>query len=182
MEAGQAGVEAGAGQAAGSQEVAAAPGAAEHREAGDPMKMKHFIQRLDHDRIVAAIKTAEQSTSGQVRVFVSHRAVADSMKAARAAFVRMGIGNTPHRNGVLVFVAPEAQKFALLGDTAIHEKCGEELWQRIASMMSEHFKAGTFTDGIVSAIDALSAPLREHFPRSASDTNTLPDEVEEETK
>ena len=146
------------------------------------MRMKHFVKRLDHPRIVAAIKAAEQNTSGQVRVFVSHRAVADPIKTASEVFSRLGIHQTPHHNGVLLFVAPEAQKFAVLGDKAIHDKCGEELWQKIASVLAEHFKAGNFTVGIVSAIEALAAPMRQHFPRSDSDTNTLPDEVEEETK
>jgi uncharacterized membrane protein len=144
--------------------------------------MRHFVKRLDHDRIVAAIKAAELNTSGQVRVFVSHRAVADPMKAARTAFAKLGVHKTPHRNGVLVFVAPEAQKCAVVGDGGIHEKCGEEFWRKLTSILTEHFKAGDFTQGIVSTIEALAVPMREHFPRSNSDGNTLPDEVEEETK
>ena len=34
---------------------------------------------------------------------------------------------TRERNAVLIFVAPRAHKFAVVGDKAIHEKCGERI-------------------------------------------------------
>ena len=45
-----------------------------------------------------------------------------------------------------------AQKFAVIGDTGIHQRCGEEFWQRLVEAMREHFKAENFTDAVVHAI------------------------------
>jgi uncharacterized membrane protein len=119
------------------------------------MKMKHFVKRLDHPRIVNAIKEAEQKISAPVRVFVSYRAVTDPMEAARRAFAQLGMDKDPDHKGVVVFIAPESQQFAVFGDKCIHEQRGEEFWTRVTAVLTEHFKAGEFTVGIVTAIARL---------------------------
>lgn len=48
---------------------------------------------------------------------------------------------TRDRNGVLIFVAPRSQKFAVIGDTGIHECCGDEFWRRLVEVMQGPFKA-----------------------------------------
>ena len=35
-----------------------------------PMRTDEFLGKLDHDRIVRAIREAEEKTSGEIRVFV----------------------------------------------------------------------------------------------------------------
>ena len=39
------------------------------------MTAANFLKQLHHDEIVAAIREAEEKTSGELRVFVSHKAV-----------------------------------------------------------------------------------------------------------
>ena len=94
------------------------------------MKTKHFVQALDHARITAAIAEAERATSGQIRVFVSHRDVDDALAAARERFAKLGMEKTAARNAVLIFLAPEARKYAVVGDEGIHGRCGaDEFWK-----------------------------------------------------
>src|SRR6266404_3202098 len=58
-------------EAAGSVDLAAAAEvSAAAAQAGNPMRTKEFLSRLEHDRIVAAIREAESKTSGQIRVFI----------------------------------------------------------------------------------------------------------------
>jgi uncharacterized membrane protein len=84
---------------------------------------------------------------------------------------------TRERNAVLIFVAPRVHKFAVVGDQAIHEKCGDQFWQSVATAMHHCFRQQKFTDGIGGAITAIGDALAQHFPRTSSDTNELPDEV-----
>jgi uncharacterized membrane protein len=128
------------------------------------MKRKHFLSKVDDQQIAGAIGEAESKTSGQIRVFVSHHRYPDPLPAAQRYFHRLGLGKTHHRNSVLIFVAPESQTFALLGDTAIHEKCGEAFWQALRDEMVPYFKADQFTDGITHAIRRAGRLLAEHFP------------------
>ncbi len=84
---------------------------------------------------------------------------------------------TKERNGVLIFVLPRAQKFAVVGDEGIHAKCGAEFWDRVVETMRTHFVNSNFTDALVGAIEEAGRALSSHFPRENSDQNELPDEI-----
>ena len=56
---------------------------------------------------------------------------------------------TAERNGVLIYIAPRARVFRILGDVAIHEKCGEDFWKDVAAAMEESFRKGELTEGVV---------------------------------
>ncbi|HTB79297.1 MAG TPA: TPM domain-containing protein [Opitutaceae bacterium] len=144
------------------------------------MKPAHFLKQLEHDRIVAAIASAEKKTSGEIRVLVSHREVADPVAAAEKAFLRLKMQNTPHRNAVLIFVAPRSRRFAVIGDQAVHEKCGEAFWSELTAAMTDHFKSGHFTDGLLHGIARAGELLAAYFPRDPNSTNHLPDTVIED--
>jgi len=143
------------------------------------MKLFRLAPKIDHDRVVAAIAAAEQNTSGEIRVVIARGAAPDPVATAQTHFERLGMTRTAHRNGVLVFLAPRSRTFAVVGDTAVHERCGEEFWQRLATAMEEHFRRGEFTTGLVHGIERAGALLAQHFPRTPDDRNELPDEIEE---
>lgn len=133
---------------------------------------------LDEQRVVAAIAAAEQRTSGEIRVLVARQPAADPVVAAQQHFERLGMTQTAARNGVLIFLAPASRTFAVIGDTGIHEKCGDAFWRELADAMTEHFKRGDFTEGLVLGIDRAAALLAAHFPRRPDDRNELPDAIE----
>ncbi len=155
--------------------------AAEARaRAGNSMRTKEFLSKLEHDQIVQAIRDAESKTSGQVRVFIQRgKSNVDPLIAAQKKFHRLGMHKTPERNAVLIFVAPRAHKFAVVGDKAIHEKCGEAFWQRLVDGMREHFRNEKFTDALVEAIREAGNALASHFPRRSTSSGQLPDSVVE---
>ena len=137
------------------------------------------LPKIDHSLVVAAIGDAERRTSGEIRVVVSRGKIADPVVEAQRQFERLGMTRTQRRNGVLILFAPRSRTFAVIGDTAIHEKCGDRFWRELAAAMTEHFKRGDFTTGLVHGIDRAGALLAEHFPRASDDRNELPDDVEE---
>ncbi len=141
------------------------------------MGHRAFVSQLTHDRIHAAIHAAEAKTSGEIRVMISHRRAPDPVAAAQQAFRRLGLDRTRQRNGVLLFVAPRSRTFAIIGDEAVHLKCGDAFWQELAAAMSDHFKRGAFTDGLVHGVDRAGELLAAHFPREPDDRNELPDDV-----
>jgi uncharacterized membrane protein len=143
------------------------------------MRTKEFLRNLEHDRIAKAIATAEATTSGEIRVFIQRGNVADAVSDARTQFERLGMTQTRERNAVLVFVAPRAQKFAVIGDRGVYEKCGEPFWEALTQAMRPHFQAQHFTDAIVHAVREAGSLLTQHFPRRPDDRNELPNAVEE---
>src|SRR4029450_12677389 len=116
------------------------------------MKPNEFVERLDHERIVAAIREAESRSRGEVRVHVSSQTVEDAEAAARAQFEKLGMTATAERNGVLIYVAPRSQKFAVIGDRGIDEHAGAAFWASVAEAMQEDFRSGLFTDVLVKSV------------------------------
>lgn len=144
------------------------------------MKTRHFIKQIDRRLIEQAIADAENRTSGEIRVIVHHKPVEDAVASAQAEFLRRGMQKTAQRNAVLIFVAPVSQKFAVIGDQAVHEKCGDSFWQELAAAMTGHFKAGGFTAGLRHGVERAGTLLAEHFPRRPDDVDELPNKVIEE--
>src|SRR5947199_9615189 len=132
------------------------------------MRTKEFLSRLEHDRIVGAIREAESKTSSQIRVYVQRGKVSvDPLIAAQKKFQRLGMHKTRERNAVLIFVAPRAHKFAVVGDKAIHEKCGEKFWQQVVDQMRAHFQSERFSRAIVEALVEIGEILAAHFPKKS---------------
>ena len=142
------------------------------------MNQEAFIEQLQNDQIVTAVGAAEAKTSGEIRVFISRKETTDPLVTAQAEFNRLGMVKTAQRNGVLIFVAPRSQKFAIIGDKGIHQRCGENFWREVADEMTGHFEKAAFTKGIVHAIDKAGLLLAENFPHRDDDKNELPDTVE----
>jgi uncharacterized membrane protein len=91
----------------------------------------------------------------------------------------MGMTATKERNAVLFFVVPARRKFVVLGDSAIHEKVGQNFWHDIVRAVSEKFREGDFTAGLVKGIAAVGDQLSTHFPFDAArDSDELPDDVD----
>ncbi|HEU0094217.1 MAG TPA: TPM domain-containing protein, partial [Vicinamibacteria bacterium] len=171
------------GAAVASPAAAVPSAAAAHPEVGEArMQTKNFLDTLDHDRIVKAIQDAEARSRGEVRVHVSKQAVEDAQKAAARQFEALGMTRTAERNGVLLFVAPVSQTFAIIGDEGIHARCGPDFWKDVAAAMETDFRAGRYTDGIVKGVARVGEALATHFPREegTADTNELSDEVTED--
>ena len=138
-----------------------------------------MIDQLDRDRIVQAIGVAEKETSGEIRVHVQPSVRgADIQTVAARTFERLGMTKTALRNGVLLFIASDDHRFAILGDRGIHEKVPPGFWDEIAAKLTIRFKNGEFTDGIVDAITAAGEKLKQFFPRAADDVNELPDDID----
>ncbi|MEI8234085.1 MAG: TPM domain-containing protein [Verrucomicrobiota bacterium] len=142
------------------------------------MKTKAFLNRLDDQRIVAAIGESERHTSGQIRVFISSKEVEDAFERAKARFLALGMEKTRDRNAVLIYFAPRSHKFAVVGDTAVHERCGDAFWRQLTGAMREALKDQQFTEAVILAVEQCGALLAEHFPPRPDEPNELPDEIE----
>ncbi|HEY3915992.1 MAG TPA: TPM domain-containing protein [Verrucomicrobiae bacterium] len=141
------------------------------------MKARDFLSQLQHDRIVKTIDEMERATSAEIRVFISRKEPENPVAAAQKIFVHLGMHKTKERNGVLIFVAPRVRKFAVIGDEAVHARCGDEFWKEVTAEMSTHFRGGKFTEGILHGVTRAGKLLAEHFPRHPGDKNQLPNDI-----
>ena len=141
------------------------------------MHTKDFVHLLDEKAIASAIAEAEKRTSGEIRVFVSEREVQDAVKEAENQFVALGMTKTAERNGVLIYFAPKSQKYAVIGDTGVHQRCGQDFWQHITAKITPLLKEGKFSEAVLLAIREIGEVLAREFPMKADDKNELPNQI-----
>jgi uncharacterized membrane protein len=143
------------------------------------MTRRKLLQIIDSDKIRKAIEAAEKRTSGEICVSVAPLFWGSIEKAADKAFGRLGMTRTTQRNAVLFFVVPARRRFVVLGDRGIHERVGQEFWNSVAAAVSEKFREGDFTAGLVHGIERVGEQLATHFPfESRTDKNELADDVD----
>jgi uncharacterized membrane protein len=142
-------------------------------------KKKPLFSEQENSLIVEAIRSAEQSTSGEVRVYVENRCrYMDAIDRAAEIFFFLQMQKTDQRNAVLVYVALKDQQLAVLGDEGIHQKVGAEYWNKRVSEMIENFNRENYAEGIAGCVQKIGAALQTHFPFDKNtDRNELPDTI-----
>jgi len=144
-----------------------------------PLTRRKLIKTIDTKQVRQAIVQAETETSGEIRVSVSRFFWGDVQAVADRAFVRMEMTATKKRNAILFFLVPSRRRFAVIGDKGIHEKVGDEFWKSLAEVMSDSFRKGDFTTGLIAGIIQAGKQLAAHFPYDPkTDVNELTDEID----
>lgn len=141
------------------------------------MKVKEFTGRDGEKRIVQAIKEAELDTSGEIRVHLESKCTSDPLRRAVYIFNYLKMYNTQARNGVLIYVAVESRKFAIIGDVGINNSVPDNFWEGIKDNMREAFAKGDYVGGLSAAILEAGNSLKEYFPYQSDDINEQPDEI-----
>lgn len=142
-----------------------------------PMSAKLFSPE-QKAQIVAAIKAAETQTAGEIQVHIESRCKGSVLDRAAQVFETLKMYQTKERNGVLVYLAVEDHKFAILGDAGINAVVPANFWESTKDQMADFFRQGKFTEGLIEGIHHAGEQLKAHFPfNSQNDQNELSDEV-----
>jgi uncharacterized membrane protein len=141
------------------------------------MALVDFIPSEGQRRIADAITDAERHTTGEICVHVTPRCRGNVMKRATKTFNRLHLYTTKRRNAVLIFVAYEDRKFAILGDTGINEAVHEDFWDGEVEELGRFLTAGRPVDGICTIVGRIGEKLSEFFPGERDDENELSNEV-----
>lgn len=108
------------------------------------------------------------------RLFVSQREIDEEVEeAAVTAFFRQGLYRTRDANGVLLFISVFERKVWLLADKGIHQKVGQDEWERLVGLITGGIRKGQAADAICDAVGHIAALLQTHFPVKSDDTNEL---------
>jgi uncharacterized membrane protein len=140
---------------------------------------KSAFPGLEEDKIVRAIQTAEALTRAEIRVHIAKKSNGvDTLQLAIKTFETLGMTKTLEKNGVLIFIIPNEKKFAIIGDSGIHENVKESFWEQVKEEMRDHFSRGNLTDAIIHGIQRAGEKLALHFPaNNKNNPNELSDEI-----
>ena len=139
--------------------------------------MSDIINKIDRQRLVAAIQKAEKNTSGEIRVHIENSCPEELMDRAAFLFEKLQMHKTDLRNGVLFYFAMKDRVFAVLGDAGINSKVSEGFWDVIKEEMTALFKNDDPIGAIETGILMAGEQLKSHFPFQSDDVNELSDEI-----
>jgi len=142
-------------------------------------KASDLFSAKEKEQIVAAIKSAEHQTSGEIRVYIeSDCPNPETLDRTKELFGDLDMRNTQERNAVLVYVAIKAKKLAIYGDVGIYERVGKDFWNQQVERMLHFFNKKDYAKGIATIVDEIGEVLKRNFPYDKQiDINELPDDI-----
>ena len=84
---------------------------------------------------------------------------------------------TTGRNGVLIYLSMGEHRAEIVADRAILDVTDESVWGEAMAALIEQVKAGRPGDGIAAAVRGVGEICAQHFPRTAGDSNEIPDKL-----
>src|SRR3979490_1828256 len=148
----------------------------------DPSAVRRAFPPVAMRSIERAIGEEERRHAGQLRFAVEAslplgellRGV-QSRERAVEWFGRVGVWDTEHNAGVLIYLLLADRRVEIVADRGIHSKVGSAAWEAICGEMQREFARGQFERGVVIGVRAISDLLAAHFPPSGDGRNELPD-------
>jgi len=84
---------------------------------------------------------------------------------------------TRAKTGVLLYLSLAERRAEIVADAAINGRVKPEAWGEAMALLIDAVCQDRAGDGMVAAVERIGRILAEHFPRSADDTNELPDRL-----
>lgn len=98
-------------------------------------------------------------------------------RRALALFRASAEQRTRAATGVLLYLSLDEHRAELIADAAIHDRVTPDVWGHAMAALIAAVKDGRPGDGMAAAVGEIGVVLAQHFPRSADDTNELPDRL-----
>ncbi|MEN9700052.1 MAG: hypothetical protein RLZZ301_1250 [Bacteroidota bacterium] len=136
-----------------------------------------MLTKSEQHEVAKAIEAAELQTSGEIRVHLEAKCASDPTARAIALFSKLKMQKTAARNGVLIYIAYQDKKFAIIGDQGIHEKVTDQFWNSTRDAMLQAFQQKGVLAGILAAVHESGQQLKTHFPHQRNDQNELSNEI-----
>ncbi len=115
----------------------------------------------------------------RVRIALVPRAArrAIAHRVAMEQFMIRGIGRKKDRTGVLIFVSLAEHYARIIADQGIATRVPQSQWQGAVDALTAQMSGGRIADGFLAAIDRCGKVLEQHFPRSETSRDELPDRI-----
>lgn len=138
---------------------------------------RNFFTQEEQSLLIGSIALAELKTSGEIRLHIENFCFGNEIKRAEKVFTSLKMHETKERNGVLIYISVFNRKIAVVGDEGIHQKLGNEFWQKIVNDLIQKFKASSKAKALSDCIYECGVQLGKFFPRKSDDTNELTNNI-----
>ena len=131
-------------------------------------------------QIEGAIKASEKRHEGELRFAVEAGLPfgflkTSTRKRAEALFAQLGVWDTEHNSGVLIYVQLVDRRIEIVADRGIAARVEQSEWNAICHEMKSAFSRKEFLQGSLEGIHKITGMLARHFPPHGRNPNELPD-------
>ena len=136
------------------------------------------------DRLTQRVAASERRHTGEIRICVEAGLPlsylwrgASARERAVMLFGKLGVWDTEHNNGVLIYLLLADHAIEIVADRGLNRVVSPAQWAAMVARMREPFRQGKFEDGLTQALEEVSAVLVQYFPATADGqrANELPD-------
>lgn len=139
--------------------------------------MSKFLTNQQIASLVEAIQSAEEHSTGEIRVHIDSNTEDHNAETAFEVFKKLCMNKTADRNAVLFHVNFEQKYLTIIGDTGIHEKVHQSYWDHLHDYITSEFAKGNYYKALKSAILETGLELKKHFPVEGENPNQLSNEI-----
>lgn len=129
--------------------------------------------------IEQTIEVSERAHGGEICFAVEHALDAPALRyglspreRAIQLFGQLGVWDTEHNNGVLIYVLWADHDVEIVADRGFNDKVTPEQWAAVCHRMETAFANGQPKQAVIEGISAVGALIAQHYP--ATDRNEVP--------
>ena len=139
--------------------------------------MSSFLTDYQMASLVEAIQTAENHSTGEIRIHIDSNSEGNNAEMAFEVFKTLCKDKTAERNAVLFHINFEQHYLTIIGDEGIHEKVHQNFWDKMHDKITAEFAKGNYHDSLKNAVLETGLELKKYFPISGENPNELPNEI-----
>ncbi|RNA61341.1 hypothetical protein D1631_05035 [Chryseobacterium nematophagum] len=139
--------------------------------------MNNFLTNQQIASLVDAIQSAEEHSTGEIRVHINSNTDIQNAQNAFDVFKELCMNKTRDQNAVLFHVNFEQKYLTIIGDIGIHEKVQQSYWDHLHDYITSEFAKGNYYRALKSAILETGLELKKHFPVTGENPNELSNEI-----
>lgn len=139
--------------------------------------MGNFLTNQQIASLVEAIQSAEEHSTGEIRVHIDSNTHSDNAKTAFKVFEKLCLNKTVERNAVLFHVNFEQKYLTIIGDTGIHDRVNQSYWDHLHDYITSEFAKGNYYKALKSGILETGLELKKYFPVTGENPNQLSNEI-----
>ena len=142
---------------------------------------RRYFTRAVRAAIEQSVRECEAHHAGEIRFVIEtaldlpelwHRVT--PRRRALELFGQLGVWNTEHNNGVLIYVLMADRAVEIIADRGIAARISQGEWDAVCRQMERHYRERRFQEGSIVGVRGVGTLLGRHFPGRSHGGDELP--------